>query len=1540
MQEMVSLTPLLDLTSSIKNKVKKFEDGISKVRDNVIDSGVLRVVTKTYEGGSIAAIEALKTENLHLNKVVNRDIPLSYKTETKEYEPTSLKDIAIAMIKKTANKSNTMYLNKIYGISGGAKSDSLDYNRELINYDRHNEKLSRLNEVNNTIGKLVGFNNDIADKYYRKSLEMQYLSYFTIKEQLAVTRLAGQLTHSQLEAIVKNTSIPDNLKRSLDIVRGMKEIVKERAIATTREIFNSLIGNAEDKLFESFKHGMKSMVDKSATDDKGSGEESIRHKLDELKKKARLDKDSVDSLSEELKEARGTIATFKYGANELVKDFLYRKGDEEKAGIKCDKLCKSVTVTIPEILNKIYEQLSGNTTSDVKQSVTNINNNTNKHLHTTNVTNSKTNVQNISDNSKHVSKSLVKHNISNNDIKRELTYIINGNKTNKKSLKKDIDAYRERLKDNMPDVDVDGMMGWITEKIDTGVEEVKNKTSAVDTRAIYDHVDSVVKAYVKDKEPTLANISNTATDKLVKAKNTYTTAKDGIDVQSYIDSLIARAGKLKERAAISTPNLGNSVNRIKSMLPDTETVMSSKQSITDSIRDKSGKVLDAANRFSKDTIDYVTSSNARSKINTVRISPTDEELENLRLAYFSSKEYALGHVKTFEEYLKSFNIEIDSDNIKKNILSKVTLLSKPLGLVKGKIGESAAKASQFIKDRLNPMLTTLNKEDEETLKQEFFRSKEYAMGYVTDFKQYMKSLGFRPQIFTKDNIRKLLEKTRAIDRKIMSGVGRGIVGGVKLAGKALRYGPGAVYQGAKFGVEATGLALESVGKAVTGYDTWRKSDKVQEKVSKTKAKSGSLGKAIASATGELGKDTVVTSAKGIALTVESVMKQLSGYDVLKKKFGKSDSDEPRAGGWQARLKDIEVKNAEEAPKKSLKQFIKDNKTLSTTGMLLALVGIGKALGVTMEDVKGFISGVGKGISTVVNVLGNVYNAIKTVASTISDAIGSVLKTILPTKLFNKLANFFGVGDSTTEDGGSTSSGGIGVGEIAGYGVAAAGTMYAGKKIANVAGSVAKPLTSAASAVGSAASKTGMIDSIKASLGRLKDVVTKKAGKKGAALLTSKITSRLIPGAGLALLAYDASKISYDMAVNDTPFDVAVSNQILGFNIFEETTSDTHAVNETDKQQQQQHTSYVDKAKTNISSLATAAKEKFSYAYDYGKEVGKGVATTLAKGFAAVKDTIFNASEEAGVPASTMTKFAQVESNFNPNAQAKTSSAGGMYQFIDSTWKDMINKHGDKYGLSKDTSKFDPRASTLMGAEYVKQNANILGKNGVPATDGNLYLTHFLGPGGVKLLKADPSQPASSLFPAAAKANQQVFYTNTGNPKTVGDVISWANKKMNIDVSQLTTSSAVNNVTDTTTSGTSSLPSLATNVSTTQTISQDKTLANAPENFIKEDKKLAMRDELHSKKLDSLIQPTNLNSDLNRISNDLLSSIDETLKTSLDIQRMTLIAIGKLSTASKTTEDDKQQQASKPIATKPVFREDIPLPAINLSRKIPNMKSAI
>ena len=66
----------------------------------------------------------------------------------------------------------------------------------------------------------------------------------------------------------------------------------------------------------------------------------------------------------------------------------------------------------------------------------------------------------------------------------------------------------------------------------------------------------------------------------------------------------------------------------------------------------------------------------------------------------------------------------------------------------------------------------------------------------------------------------------------------------------------------------------------------------------------------------------------------------------------------------------------------------------------------------------------------------------------------------------------------------------------------------------------------------------------------------------------------------------------------------------------------------------------------------------------------------------VAAAIRRASNATGVDADFLIKTARRESAMNPGARARTSSAAGLFQFIEQTWLGTVKTHGAKHGYGQ------------------------------------------------------------------------------------------------------------------------------------------------------------------------------------------------------------------------------------------------------------------
>jgi hypothetical protein len=181
----------------------------------------------------------------------------------------------------------------------------------------------------------------------------------------------------------------------------------------------------------------------------------------------------------------------------------------------------------------------------------------------------------------------------------------------------------------------------------------------------------------------------------------------------------------------------------------------------------------------------------------------------------------------------------------------------------------------------------------------------------------------------------------------------------------------------------------------------------------------------------------------------------------------------------------------------------------------------------------------------------------------------------------------------------------------------------------------------------------------------------------------------------------------------------------------------------------------------------------------------------------VESAIQRASQATGVDFTFLLGTAKRESGYNPHAKSNSSSAAGLFQFVEQTWLSTLKQHGAKYGYARYSDliqkgsdgryhveggearravmdlRMDAHAASLMAGELASDHASYLrGRVGRDPTSGELYAAHFLGPAGsAKLIEAYRSNPratAASIFPDAAAANRPIFYRE-GRAATVAEV---------------------------------------------------------------------------------------------------------------------------------------------------------------------------
>jgi hypothetical protein len=146
-----------------------------------------------------------------------------------------------------------------------------------------------------------------------------------------------------------------------------------------------------------------------------------------------------------------------------------------------------------------------------------------------------------------------------------------------------------------------------------------------------------------------------------------------------------------------------------------------------------------------------------------------------------------------------------------------------------------------------------------------------------------------------------------------------------------------------------------------------------------------------------------------------------------------------------------------------------------------------------------------------------------------------------------------------------------------------------------------------------------------------------------------------------------------------------------------------------------------------------------------------------------------------------------ESQGDPSAKNKRSTATGLGQFLDQTWLELIRAHRRELFTGRtEREVLSLRKNSLLSREmtrrFIERNAAALTKHGLPVTPSTLYLAHFAGPAGAVAILAAPGDADAAAVIASADSRAEITRAKilNGNPFlrgfTVEDLRNWVNMK--------------------------------------------------------------------------------------------------------------------------------------------------------------------
>ncbi|MCZ4272795.1 transglycosylase SLT domain-containing protein [Maritalea porphyrae] len=182
--------------------------------------------------------------------------------------------------------------------------------------------------------------------------------------------------------------------------------------------------------------------------------------------------------------------------------------------------------------------------------------------------------------------------------------------------------------------------------------------------------------------------------------------------------------------------------------------------------------------------------------------------------------------------------------------------------------------------------------------------------------------------------------------------------------------------------------------------------------------------------------------------------------------------------------------------------------------------------------------------------------------------------------------------------------------------------------------------------------------------------------------------------------------------------------------------------------------------------------------------------------AQLAQALTRAGDKNGVDFDYLLQTAMRESSLDPEAKAKTSSAVGLFQFIEGTWLEVLKEEGPKLGYGSISDKIErtadgyevrdpkmksavlalrenPEMSADLAAAFTRRNGAYLQEQfGRMPSPGELYIAHFMGARGAEkffnLGLSSPNASAAMHFPSQARANESIFF-DSGKPRSIKEV---------------------------------------------------------------------------------------------------------------------------------------------------------------------------
>ena len=141
-----------------------------------------------------------------------------------------------------------------------ARQDAKENIKAGIDFGRHKDLIGELDAIRVGMQRLTSYQENVGSLYQRKSLELQYRQYFLAADSLKNQKEFSEIYKTQLEAIAKNTALPEYVK--ITQTENFQQLARNRFVQKTLDTVFNRHDNFFSRVSDNIQNSIKDKFDR------------------------------------------------------------------------------------------------------------------------------------------------------------------------------------------------------------------------------------------------------------------------------------------------------------------------------------------------------------------------------------------------------------------------------------------------------------------------------------------------------------------------------------------------------------------------------------------------------------------------------------------------------------------------------------------------------------------------------------------------------------------------------------------------------------------------------------------------------------------------------------------------------------------------------------------------------------------------------------------------------------------------------------------------------------------------------------------------------------------------------------------------------------------------------------------------------------------------------------------------------------------------------------------------------------------------------